>query len=350
MSGTVRVRFDSFLERILYHPQWGYYSGPNLQFGEGGDFYTSPHVHVFFAEILAEQVLQFWEARGTPARFVLLEMGPGDAALAAQVLASVERRFPRFYEALHYVGADISPILRERQAARLARFPRASLRPVRIAQARDAWDFETVPAVEADCIFSNEFLDALPFRRLRHAQRRWSELYVQVRPNGMEEVWQPLEAPPDDLAGLEEDRTLEWRDAMAAFYGFASTALKCGTMLHFDYGDRRETLRPEGTLRTFYRHSLGEEPLARPGEQDVTASVDFTHALDLGERFGFKGRILGQRQYLMERGILEKTALRFKDRNSDDAATIREKLALKDLIVPGGISDHFKVLIQERGN
>ena len=119
-------------------------------------------------------------------------------------------------------------------------------------------------------------------------------------------------------------------------------------MFHFDYGDVWENLDPLGTLRTFHRHSLGSDPYVRLGEQDVTASVNFSHLLALGDRYGFESRLLSQREYLIERGILEKIVVRFEGEGPEKH--LQEKLAVKNLIVPGGISDYFKVLVQRKVN
>ncbi|MBI2821297.1 MAG: SAM-dependent methyltransferase [Acidobacteria bacterium] len=338
-SGPLRLRFDAFLERVLYHPEHGYYCRPGFRIGRMGDFYTAPHVHSLFAEILAEQFLDWWEQAGRPPRFTLLEMGPGDATLALQILACIERRFPEFYSAARYIGLEASAALARQQRERLARFAGA-----RIDCGRGAAGIEPFEG----CIFSNEFFDALPFRRFKRGRTRWLEQFVEVRPEGVRGRW--TTACWDAGAGVQlaSGSVLEWREGFEDFYRLAVGCLRRGRMLHFDYGERRENLDRRGTLRTFYRHRLGEQPFVRLGEQDITASVDFSHLIELGDRHGFRSRLAGQRCYLIERGILEKIALRFHNAPLDDPRTVEEKLAVKDLIVPGGISDHFKVLIQER--
>lgn len=334
------LRFDAFLERVLYHKEHGYYGQPDLRFGKLGDFYTSPHVHSFFAEILAEQFLQIWEELGRPKRFVLLEMGPGDATLAFQLLSATQHRFREFCQAVHYIGLETSAPLAQRQRQKLAPFPQARIL------------CEQYSAAEIDpfegCVFSNEFLDALPFRRFQRRRGEWLEYVVEVRPDEMAGHWEPTDWRPEGAAGIPLGGILEWRDQFDDLYRFLSRILRRGKVFHLDYGDRRENLNVQGTLRTFYRHQLGDNPFANLGEQDVTANVDFSHLISLGRKYHFQSRLLGQRDYLVERGILEKIALRFKDARPEQPEVIKEKLAVKNLIVPGGISDYFKVLIQEK--
>ncbi|MBI4456800.1 MAG: SAM-dependent methyltransferase [Acidobacteria bacterium] len=339
-DGRIRLRFDSFLERVLYHPRYGYYCRPELRFDKQGDFYTSSHVHFFFAEILAEQFLQIWEDMGRPDPFGLLEIGPGDGMLAWQLLGCIQRRFTEFYRTLRYLGLELSASLAKQQSRKLAAFPQARILCAKYASV-DVAPFE-------GSIFSNEFFDALPFRRLRRERGRWVEYFVDIQPERIVGRWESTDWKPKGRCTVPLGTYLEWREQFESFYQFASKVLKRGTMFHFDYGDLRENPSRRGTLRTFYRHHLGEDPFAHLGEQDITANVDFSHLMALASRHGFRSRLLSQRQYLIERGILEKAVLRFERMAPERPEVIEEKLTLKDLIVPGGISDCFMVLIQEK--
>ncbi|MBI3939470.1 MAG: SAM-dependent methyltransferase, partial [Acidobacteria bacterium] len=208
------IRFDLFVDRVLNHPRHGYYSQDNFTFGKLGDFYTSPHVHFFFAEVLAEQFLQVWEALGCPETFSLLEMGPGDGALPFQILSSMERRFPAFYRTVEYLGLEASPRLCRRLRRKLSRFPSARILCESYKSAR----------VEpfSGCVFSNEFLDALPFRRLRKEAGGWQEWFVRLLPQRVEGYWKPVQWPPEGTEEIPEGAILEWREAFDEFYRFAS--------------------------------------------------------------------------------------------------------------------------------
>ncbi len=297
-------------------------------------------MHSFFAEVLSEHLLQTWEEMKRPARFVVLELGPGDGTLAFQLLASIRERFPRFHNAVRYIGLEVSKALAQQQRKKLAPFSRASIVIAKFSEANVS-PFQ-------GAIFSNEFFDALPFRRLKRGRNRWLEYFVEMQPKGLRGRWRATDWRPDFSPRIPVGGILEWRDVLEDFYQFAYKTLKRGIMIHFDYGETSEDLNPKGTLRTFYKHRLGEDPFVHLGEQDVTASVDFSQLVRLGGAHGFRSRLLNQRQYLIERGILEKIALRFQDPRADQVKILQEKLALKNLIVPGGISDHFKVLIQQR--
>jgi SAM-dependent MidA family methyltransferase len=150
---------------------------------------------------------------------------------------------------------------------------------------------------------------------------------------------------------LREDQILEVNlDALDWLAG-VSRAMQCGWLVTIDYGDLAPLLyaadRAQGTLRSFYRHRLVESPLERIGEQDITASVNFT-ALIEGGRDGGLETLSYERQtaFLLLHGLVERIAAMHKpDETLDD---VKARLAIKNLFVPGGASDNFRVLVQQR--
>ena len=69
-------------------------------------------------------------------------------------------------------------------------------------------------------------------------------------------------------------------------------ALRAGKVLTFDYGrtalERINPGRPGGTLRGYSNHRLQQDVLANPGNQDITAHVNFTQLQLAGERAGLR--------------------------------------------------------------
>jgi SAM-dependent MidA family methyltransferase len=132
-----------------------------------------------------------------------------------------------------------------------------------------------------------------------------------------------------------------------------------------DYGDRASQLyhrsRLRGTLLCYYQHRINEQPLMRPGEQDITAHVNFSALIDEGRRHGLRRRLFTtQRAWLERMGIFEELeglrrthfAAADQERASDrgQIALLRwynlrqQVLALTD---PAGLGN-FKVLIMRR--
>jgi len=137
---------------------------------------------------------------------------------------------------------------------------------------------------------------------------------------------------------------LDWLARMAK-------AVSRGLLMTIDYGDVAQQLwtrdRRFGTLRSFYRHRLIDSPLERVGEQDITASVNFTALIEYGGDFGFE-LVSYERQttFLTRLGLIERIASRHDP--SDSLEDLKERLAVKNLFVPGGVSDSFRVLVQRR--
>ncbi len=115
------IPFSRYMELCLYDPELGYYSRNAEQFGKAGDFYTSSDVHAVFGRLMARQFEEMWRALGSPEQIEILELGPGRGLFARDVLDWSEKKFPEFFDALHYSLAESSPALRERLQVTLSK-------------------------------------------------------------------------------------------------------------------------------------------------------------------------------------------------------------------------------------
>ena len=135
----------------------------------------------------------------------------------------------------------------------------------------------------------------------------------------------------------------------------AARSLTRGFLLLIDYGHEAEELysatHAAGTLTTYRRHRVRNEAaggtppwLAEPGERDITAHVDLTAVRRTaeGEGLGTLG-VLDQTYFLLGLGALDRVAA---DRG---LAGLRRRLALKSLLMPGGLGSTHKVLIFGKG-
>src|SRR5262249_44093177 len=85
-----------------------------------------------------------------------------------------------------------------------------------------------------------------------------------------------------------------------------ATRLERGLALILDYGYPAEAFyaRPQGTLLTYYRHTLGSDPLVRMGEQDISVNVDFTTLASAAHAAGLTViGVTSQRAFLRNLGI-----------------------------------------------
>ena len=339
------IPFSRYMELCLYQPQMGYYSRGTEQFGKAGDFYTSSDVHAVFGRLLARQFEEMWRVLGSPAEIRIVELGPGRGLFAQDVLDWSQKKFPEFFRALHFALVESSPALRDRLKQRLEQIAdqKVSLGAT----------IEDVTFGENTIVFANEFFDALPVEVLSYR----GELRIAVKDDKFDEQFVP--SSPDMLdyvdrysvqpeAGERVEAPLLAQDYMRCVAG----KLKHGFMVVIDYGYTRQELlagRHRGTVTAFRHHTMSMNPYEAPGEQDITAHVNFTALRDEGEKAGLEHlALLTQSQFLMGIGEPNQFSDAFEDCGSRQEQT-KVALQLKHLVTPVGMGETFHVLLMSKG-
>lgn len=340
--------FEAFMQRALYDPKAGYYAAGERGIGRGGDFYTSVSVGDVFGRLLAGQMAEAWVRLGAPSRFTVVEQGAGDGRLADDVLSGAQARHADLAAAIEYVIAEPAAALRKAQERRL--------RGKWGARVRWVSALEGVRDIEGVC-FSNECLDAFPFRRIRFEGGAWRELCVGLASGGDRAfAWQTgpavreadLAAESALLAGtFPEGYTTEIRPAIADWAGSLRNALGRGLAMVIDYGlterEYYDAARREGTLRCYKAHRAGDDPFEDVGGQDITAHVNFTRVAREGRARGFAlAGYADQHHYLVGVGAEMLTEMEGKV----DAGFARR---FQTLTHPGMMGRVFKVLALARG-
>jgi SAM-dependent MidA family methyltransferase len=358
------IPFSRYMELCLYDPDHGYYSRNAEQFGKAGDFYTSSDVHAVFGRLMARQFDEMWRTLGSPEKITVVELGPGRGLLAQDVLDWSEKKFPEFFRALRYVLVETSPALRERIEATLARHIE---RGIATLIAPDgfcvAQRFSAANSSPADAgalapevptiLFANEFFDALPVEILSPQ----GSLRIDARDNRFLETWAP--PSPQELEYLDRysihpepgERVEAAIIAQQSMHQIA-TAINRGFLIAIDYGyTRAEQLagRHRGTLKAIRQHSVSAKPYEAPGEQDITADVNFTALAAAAEKQGMQTqKLITQSQFLMGIGEATQFADAFEDcRLPQERAKVA--LQLKHLVTPAGMGESFHVLIASKG-
>lgn len=268
------ITFARYMQLALYEPGLGYYSAGARKFGAEGDFITAPEVAPVFSRCLAVQCEEILRATGGD----IMELGAGSGAMAAEVLAELERRdaLPHRYRIL-----DVSADLRERQRATIEGSVPGLLDRVE-------W-LDRLPDSHVGVIVANEVLDAMPVERF---VLRGGEVFARgVSCATGEPGWTEAPASPaltGAVRSVERDLGAEFPEGYASevnlglgdWLAALASTLARGVMLFVDYGlPRREYYQPErrdGTLLCHFRHRFHDDPFARPGLQDITSWVDFT--------------------------------------------------------------------------
>ena len=111
------IPLDQFINISLYDKKFGYYMKKN-PFGKNGDFITSPLISNLFGEMLAIWCISFWEHMGKPRKILLVELGPGEGTLCADLLKTF-KQFKNFYNSLEINLLEISDKLKIIQKAKI---------------------------------------------------------------------------------------------------------------------------------------------------------------------------------------------------------------------------------------
>ena len=402
------IPFSRYMELCLYHAELGYYSRNAEQFGKAGDFYTSSDVHAVFGRLLARQFEEVWRALGSPAEIEILELGPGRGLFAQDVLAWSEKKFPEFFHALHYSLAERSPKLRTQLRSVLARYFEEGvvssveenatedhvsqrLRPwftdVSGGAGGAAWSHDAVPSPDASdsfyvtkdetrqgtpsvvlknameertlaaevpvIVFANEFFDALPVEILSQQ----GALRISADDGRFVETWVPSSA--EELEFLdrygvrpEAGEQIELPLLANRYMAHLAASIRTGIIIAVDYGYTRQDQlagRHRGTLMAYRQHSATPNPYEAPGEQDLTAHVNFTALSAAAQENGMQAQpLLTQSQFLMGIGETNQFADAFEDcRLPQERAKVA--LQLKHLVTPAGMGESFHVLVATKG-
>lgn len=322
------------METALYDRDHGYYR--NSHIGKAGDFFTSVSVGPLFGQMLAYYLAK--ELAGLSGAIHIVEAGANDGSLAADILSWLAANRPEFAARADYCIVEPIAQLQERQREKLSNF-------------NVTW-VDSIDALPPICgaIISNELLDAFPVHvfRWQKQEQQWREFGVnsdfEFAPMSALAEWsisalselKPLEPY------LPDQFTAELCPAAEDWWRRAAGKLKHGLIIAFDYGDEASALwspaRAQGTLRAYRNHEIVTNVLDAPGEQDITASVNFTRIRKAGEEAGLTSAPLqSQAQFLM------KIAAEFF--TNPAAKDVRQ---FQTLTHPDHLGRAFKVLVQSR--
>lgn len=349
------LTFADYMRMALYEPGYGYYVSGPYNMGWRGDYFTSADVFDLFAYCLGRQLSEMWQRLRRPAQFVVLEQGAGSGKLAESVRAWAKRDTPDLSDALDYRVADLH-------------------------SEQDALDANAViPSV----IVSNELVDAFPVHVVEAREGKLYEVYVDVvdamrasEPGeaGLREALGEPGSP--EVASYLDHFHIPWQgfpdgwraeinlDA-ARWMERCAKVLRRGYLLAIDYGEKAQALytreRLRGTLLCYRKHATNERPLAYPGEQDITAHVNFSALIEQGRRHGLRLQsFTTQRAWLERMGLYEELERR---RVSDyapamtDRASDRGQIALLQwyslrqgvsLLTDSAGMGNFKALVMRR--
>lgn len=335
--------FVEYMHQALYAPQWGYYSSGLPKLGKQGDFTTAPELTSLFGHTLAHQCAQVLKVLSTP---ILFEFGAGTGKLCIDLLTHLEQlnQLPIQYQIL-----EVSAHLKHQQQENIVRhIPHLASRVSWL----NTWPTETIEGV----MIANEVLDAMPVHRFMQTEHDILESFITLdKENALQEIFKPCtderlltylkNALPTDLFPYLSEANL----MLEGWFLQASNMLERGAFFLLDYGfPRHEYYHPDrhqGTLMCHYQHHAHTNPLAHPGEEDITTHVDFTHVAEAASHAGFHvAGFTNQASFLLANGLLSLLGALEEGRHK-----IQETQAAKQLLQASEMGELFKVIALTKG-
>lgn len=322
---TGPISVADYMTECLLHPIHGYYTTRD-PFGSAGDFTTAPEISQMFGELLGLALAQAWLDRGSPSPFILAELGPGRGTLMADILRAT-KGVPGFHAGARIMLVEASPSLRKVQAATLAGHA-----PVWLDQVEDLAEAPLF-------LVANEFLDALPIRQFQRGSDGWRERLVGLRDGALTfGLSAALPKVPETPAFSHAPEGALVEDSMPARLAVAEVSARIsrsgGIAYWIDYGGWRSQ---GDTLQALRQHAF-DDPLAYPGDADLTAHVDFEPLAALAQAFTYdtQGAVL-------KRLGIDARAERLA-RNLTGPALESHQAAHRRLTHPSEMGSLFKVL------
>jgi SAM-dependent MidA family methyltransferase len=314
------IPFARYMQLALHEPGLGYYASGARKFGPQGDFVTAPELGELFGRTLARQLAGISGGK-------ILELGAGSGALAATLLKELD---------CEYFILETSAELRQRQRERLP--PGVNF-------------LDELPINFKGAIVANEVADAIPVHVVH-----WTAQGILERGVSAQFRWvdKPATGPLLDLSREVQVSTpyiseinllaMPWMRSLVESLGE-------GAIFVIDYGfPRHEYYHPQratGTLMCHYRHQSHGDPFSHPGEEDITAHVDFSALARAA--LGAGAQVLGyatQAQFLVNCGITDVLG----EANIENALHYAPIAAqAQKLLSPAEMGELFKVLAVGKG-
>ncbi len=320
-----------YMTLALGHPEHGYYRRKSA-IGANGDFITAPEISQMFGELIGAWALDIWRRAIAPKPLTLVECGPGRGTLMADVLRTT-RLLPEATKSLSVHLVETNRTLIDDQSKRLSDFDCSIAWHPTIDHLPDG------PAL----IIANEFLDALPIRQFVRKADGWHEIVVAIDAERLAFAPSPLPVDPQLIppafAHAKDGAICEISPAVEQAVTSIATHIADhgGAALLIDYGHTHSALGE--TLQAVKSHAFAD-PLAAPGETDLTAHIDFEAVAKAAQAAG--ANVHGpveQGAFLTALGLHERAAIL-----AETAGRTEIDAAVHRLSDPDAMGALFKVL------
>lgn len=348
------IPFSKFMELCLYHPDYGYYRSARPKIGKDGDFYTPSNVGGITAELLAGYYAQ--QIANFPGAWTFAEFGGGTGRMARIILDTLQASHPLDYARTTYAVVETSPYHKMLQKEEL----KGHLANVVFVEEAD-WRVSGYGG-KGNPVFvlAQELLDAFPVRRIRQREDGLKEFYViwDEAAGRFDEMEKPCTDPvivaylQRNKIHLRPGQTAEVNLLADQWVAERLSEMDKGYILAIDYGDLAAEIyaphRFAGTLMCYRRHMASDDPYTLPGQQDITAHVNFTACMEVAKEAGADlVKLWKQRDFLLEQGALD---LLTSHAETDPFSPVAKRnRAIRQLLLGDRMGDLFKVLLLGKG-
>jgi SAM-dependent MidA family methyltransferase len=334
------LSFHDFMELALYHPRHGYYSSGRPRYGRGGDYLTAPTASAWYTAVHRHWLVRLAADLGP---LTVVDVASGDGSYLTGLLECETASFLK-----RAVSVERSDALRALQDERFA----GAAEVVSSLQ-------EALPPQGAAVLHLSELYDAMPVHRVVQRDDGLKEMWVAA--GGGKLVWQERAARPELGDYLRrhgvslEDGQIAEIDLHAC--GFHRRLLRWAgvraAVLTLDYGYPAVRLydsrgRRSGSLACYREHRLTRDPLDVPGEQDLTAHVNWDDLRRAAEAEGWhEVGLYPLAELLVRTGLADVVEDRGLGLAAEiDGTTYHARQEIKRLLDPDGMGADLKVLVQ----
>ena len=329
---TKSMSLDTYLEKVLYDKNIGYYQNIN-PFGVRGDYVTAPNISNIFCEMISIWLVSFWESLKRPKKLNFVELGPGNGDFCLVLLKTL-KNFPDVLNSINIMLYEKSDRLKAIQKKRII--------SQKVSWIKNLKKIEKGPVV----FFGNEFLDALPIKQFKKINNEVFERYVNYKKNRVNFIFK--KAIKKQINKLKNYRLLN-KNGIIEYpeYGFKELDVICkkikkfnGGVLFIDYG--YEFQNNINTLQSVMKHRFNDINKNR-GNADITSLVNFgLYKQYFSSNNLSVENIVSQSEFLQRMGIIERVKIAGNKMNAQEKSNLH--LRIKRLIDPQMMGKNFKVI------
>ena len=330
------IPVDEFVNKVLYHPKFGYYS-KKIPFGRKGDFITAPTISNLFSEIITVWLVSCWEKLGKPKNFNFVELGPGDGSLT-KVLVNTIKNFPEFNKSIKVHLYEKSDLLKKLQ--------NRNINNLKVKWIDNFKSIKKGPII----FFGNEFFDAIPIKQFFILKNDlYEKCYIINKKTGLNETYRKISS--EDFSQIKSYKTLKnLKFIEYPKLGFEElnkminkiSELKGGIML-IDYGYLNYLNR--STLQSVMKNKKTNinEIFKNLGKTDITYLVNFNLLKEyfLKQKLQVKN-IVSQKFFLEKMGIIQRAKILEKKMNQRQKEYMSQ--TLMRLLHKDSMGNLFKVI------